>query len=107
LCVALVGTAACDDLLEVELPDAVTDEALVDPGTASLQVNSVMALVECSYSTFAQWAAGFEDNYQRYSGNGGDYTQYVDTPGGGECDGDAYSDEWIDPLLLARRQGYD
>lgn len=103
----LLGAAACDDLLEVDLPDAVTEEALEVPGTARLQVNSVMALFECSYSTFVQWAAGFEDNYQRYSGNGGDYTQYVDTPSGGACDEDAYSDEWIDPMLLARRQGYD
>lgn len=104
---ALVGVGACERLLEVELPDAVTEDTFDDPGTASLQVNSVMASVECAYSTFAQWAAGFEDNYQRYSGNGGDYTQYVDTPGGGECDEDAYSDEWIDPMLLARGQGYD
>lgn len=103
----LGGLAACDSLLEVDLPDAVTEDALEDPTTAALQVNSVMASVECAYSTFALTSGGFEDNFQRYSGAAGDYAFYSDTYSGGSCDTDAYSNNWGDPLLLARSQGYD
>lgn len=107
LFVALIGVGACDSLLEVDLPDAVTESALDNPSTAGLQVNSVMATFECGYSSFAIDAAGYEDNFQRYTGVAGLYSEYRDTPGGGACDGDAYSSEWIDPLLTSRAQGYD
>ncbi|MDX1566529.1 MAG: hypothetical protein R3223_01935 [Longimicrobiales bacterium] len=103
----LAGVAACDSLLEVELPDAVTESALENPETAALQVNSVMASVECAYSTYALTSAGFEDNFQRYSGVAGGYAFYEETYDGGQCDEDSYSNEWGDPLLLARSQGYD
>ena len=53
----VVVLSGCDELLEVELPDAVTSDALNDPSTASVQVNSVMASVECGYSSFAIDAA--------------------------------------------------
>lgn len=105
--VGLGVVGGCDNLLEVDLPDAVTEEALETPSTAALQVNSVMASVECGYSSFAIDAAGYEDNFQRYSGVAGLYSEYRDTPGGGGCDGDAYSSEWMDPMLIARAQGYD
>jgi hypothetical protein len=98
---------ACDRLLEVDLPTAVTDDALDDPRVARVRVNSVMALVECGYSSLALDAAGFEDNFQRISGVAGLYSEYRDTPGGGTCDTDAYSSEWIDSFLTARAQGYD
>ena len=105
---ALAALTGCDKLLEVDLPDAVTEEAIADPSTAGLRVNSVMALVECSYSVFAQLAAGMEDNYQKVSGVAGGYSQYPATPGGGECDAaDAYEDSWVDGILQARAMGYD
>lgn len=107
LCFALVGVGACDGLLDVDLPDAVTEDALGNPSTAGLQVNSVMALVECGYSSFALDAAGYEDNFQRVTGVAGLYSEYRDTPGGGACDGDSYSSEWIDPLLSARGLAYN
>lgn len=107
LACALATTAGCDKLLEVNLPDAVTADALDDPTTAGVQVNSVMASVECAYSSFAIDAAGFEDNFEMYSGVAGQYSQYRDTPGGGECDTDAYSQEWVDAFLTARAQGYE
>jgi hypothetical protein len=77
---AAVAAGACDELLEVDLPSAVTGDALDDPGTAALQVNSVMAAVECGYSSFAIDAAGMEDNFQMVSGVAGSYSQYGDTP---------------------------
>jgi hypothetical protein len=106
LACALAALTGCDKLLEVDLPEAVTDEALADAGTAALKVNSVMALVECAYSSMAMDAAGMEDNFQMVTGVAGNYSQYDDTPGGGDCDGDVYSQNWLDPFLLARGMGY-
>ncbi|MGD8601428.1 MAG: hypothetical protein PVJ80_06395 [Gemmatimonadota bacterium] len=105
-CAALLVMTGCDSVLEVDLPDAVTEEALDDPGTASLQVNSVSASFECAFSSFAIMAAGHEDNFQRYIGVGGNYAQYVAQPGLGSCDGDVFSTQWMEPLLIARGQGY-
>ena len=103
---AVAATAACDELLEVELPSAVTDEVLNDPGTAALQVSSVMAAVECGYGTLAVTASGFEDNWQLVAGSGSSYSQYDDTPDDGDCDEDVWSDSWMDALLVARGEGY-
>jgi len=103
---ALLFAMGCDSLLEVDLPDAVTEEALDDPNTAALQVNSVGASFECAYSSFAIMAAGHEDNFQRYIGVAGNYAQYVSQPGLGTCDGDVFSTQWMEPLLIARGQGY-
>jgi hypothetical protein len=103
---AVSATTACDKLLEVDLPSAVTSDALDDPGTAALQVNSVMAAVECGYSSFAIDAAGMEDNFQMVSGVAGSYSQYGDTPGGGACDGGPYTQGWMNSLLAGRAQGY-
>jgi len=105
--VLTVGLAGCDKLLEVNLPAAVTSEAINDPSVAGVLVNSVMANVECGYSSMAMDAAGYEDNWQRYSGVAGNYSEYGVTPSGGTCDNDSYSQEWIDPFLTARGQGYD
>lgn len=100
-----LGLVGCDSLLEVDLPAAVTSDALDDPSVAPILVNSVMALVECAYSSFAIDAAGAEDNFQEYTGVAQDYSQYDAIPSGGGCDGDAYSAEWVDPLFTARGQG--
>jgi len=105
-CTAFLVMAGCDGLLDVDLPDAVTEEALDNARTAALQVNSVSASFECAYSSFAASASGNEDNFQRYVGVAGGYSQYPSVPGGGSCDGDAYSTEWINPFLTARGQGY-
>jgi hypothetical protein len=108
---AVSAAAACDELLEVELPSAVTADALNDPGTATLQVNSVMGAVECGYSGLAIDAAGMEDNFQMVSGVAGSYSQYGDTPatpaGQDPCDGGVYSQSWMKSLLIARGQGYN
>jgi len=105
-CAALLVMAGCDSLLEVSLPSAVTEDALNNPATAALQVNSVAASVECAYSSFAATASGNEDNFQRTVGVAGGYAQYPATPGGGSCDGDAYSTEWVNPFLTAMGQGF-
>jgi hypothetical protein len=103
---AVAATAACDSLLEVDLPSAVTSDALDDPSTAPLQVNSVMGAVECGYSALVVWASGLEDNFQRVAGSGPGFTQYGDTPSGGDCDTGVWDDSFIENMLLARGEGY-
>jgi hypothetical protein len=103
---AVAATAACDELLEVDLPSAVTADALDDPSTAALQVNSVMGSVECAYSALVVWASGLEDNFQRVAGSGPGFTQYGDTPSGGSCDTGVWDDSFVESLLTARAEGY-
>jgi hypothetical protein len=103
--VLAVGAAGCDGLLEVNLPAAVTSDALDDPSVAPILVNAVMAQFECGYSSFLMDASGMEDNFQMVTGVAGNYSQYSNTAGGGQCDTDAYSQEWSDPFLIARGQG--
>jgi hypothetical protein len=105
--VLAVGAAGCDSLLEVDLPAAVTSDALDNAGSAPILVNAVMAQFECGYSSFLMDASGYEDNFQMVSGVAGNYSQYASSAGGGQCDTDAYSQEWIDPFLIARAQGAD
>jgi hypothetical protein len=103
---AVAATAACDTLLEVDLPAAVTSDALDNPSTAGLQVNSVMAAVECGYSALVVWASGLEDNFQRVAGSGPGFTQYGDTPSNGDCDTGVWDDSFMESLLIARGEGY-
>lgn len=105
ICAAAV-TTACDKVLEVDLPSAVTADALNDPSTAALQVNSVLGAVECGYSALVVWASGLEDNFQRVAGSGPGFTQYGDTPSGGECDTGVWDDSFMESLLIARGEGY-
>jgi len=105
--VLTVGAVACDSLLEVDLPAAVTSDALDNPGVAGIRVNSVMALFECAYSTFSMDASGYEDNWQRVSGVAGDYSEYNNTPGGGTCDTGVYNQSYRDAFLIARGMGYE
>ena len=103
---AVAATGACDTLLEVDLPAAVTADALDDPATAATQVNSVMGAVECAYSALVVWASGLEDNFQRVAGSGPGFTQYGDTPSGGDCDTGVWDDSFVENLLIARSEGY-
>jgi hypothetical protein len=103
----VLALGACDDLLEVDLPAAVTEDAINNPSVAPILVNSVMALVECAYSSFAIDAAGAEDNFQEVTGVAQDYSQYDENPSGGSCDTDSYSAEWVDSFLAARAQASD
>ena len=95
----------CDSLLDVDLPGTIGSEDLVDPSSASLQVNSAIAAVECAYDRFiAGNAAGNEDVYLRIDpGNTIAAFEYQTTVTGGNCDSggdDGYT--WWDPLQMAR-----
>lgn len=58
-----VGTfAACDGLLDVELPGQVTEPLLWTPDQAPLVVNSAIASLECSFSAFVSMEGGNNDD---------------------------------------------
>jgi hypothetical protein len=103
--VLALGAAACDSLLEVDLPAAVTSDAVEQAQYATTLVGAVLGQFECGYSSFLMDASGMEDNFQMVTGVAGNYSQYWQSAGGGQCDGDAYSQEWIDPFLIARGEG--
>ncbi|MEQ1855357.1 MAG: hypothetical protein ABL963_02750 [Longimicrobiales bacterium] len=103
---AVAATGACDQLLEVDLPSAITADALDDPSTAALQVNSIIGAVECAYSALVVHASGAEDNFQRVAGSGPAFSQYIDTPSGGDCDTGNWDDSFVENLVVARSEGY-
>lgn len=100
---ALLGAlAACEDLLEVDLPHLLTDAAISDPGTAELQVNSGIALFECGYSAWGQSAGGFEDMWDPQAGNFRTYALYNESPSSGDCDASDLDTSFFDQITGAR-----
>lgn len=63
------GLTACDNLLEVELPGDVTEDALDNPALADILVNSVIADFECAYNNYAFGASVHSDEMWHSSGN--------------------------------------
>lgn len=115
LCAVLaVGLAvtACDDLLEVELPGQVTEDATFVPAQAELLVNSAIADIECALSDFTAFeAAGYEDNTTRTVGWWGSRFERPVTPNNGSnCSPQETSVAWFAPLHKGRwmaEQVYD
>ena len=61
--------AACDNLLEVDIPGRVSEDALDDPRLAATLANSVVADVECSWDNYVAAAAHHSDEWIASSGN--------------------------------------
>jgi hypothetical protein len=61
--------AACDGLLDVELPGDVTEDALDDPALADILVNGVVADFECAYNNYTFGSAVHGDEMWHSSGN--------------------------------------
>ncbi|MQA90849.1 MAG: hypothetical protein GEU90_11510 [Gemmatimonas sp.] len=102
-----VGLAGCDTLLDVSLPDAVTDEALENPVGATTQVLSVIGEVECAYSAFTVEASGYEDGFQATAAAvGAGYADYSSEAGEGNCDAMDSSYNFLDSFQIARAFGY-
>lgn len=66
--VALV--AACDGLLEVDMPGDLPSDALEDPAMAPILVNSVRADFECAYGSFASYSGLYTDEWDSSSSIG-------------------------------------
>ncbi len=99
------GLIGCDSLLEVDLPDSVTDAVLLDPKTAGTQVNSAMGLFECGFSDFTYAEGGYSDAYIGIAGVGGSYARYNERPQDGECDTVVQSRNWYQPMQTSRSMG--
>ena len=105
--VALAGAlVACDDLLEVELPGQVTEDATFVPSQARLLVNSAIADIECAYSDFTAFeGAGYDDAATRTVGWWGGRFERPPQPGtGGTCAGsqENTSGNWFVPFHKGR-----
>lgn len=67
-----LAPSAClntDELLEVDIPGRVSEDALDDPRLAQTLVNSVIADVECSWDNYVAAAAHHSDEWIASSGN--------------------------------------
>ncbi|MQA91364.1 MAG: RagB/SusD family nutrient uptake outer membrane protein [Gemmatimonas sp.] len=98
LAITLASFNACDSLLDVELPAEVTDLALEDPRSAGTLVNSVIALFECSYSSFAYWSMSHDDVGEQVTAG----SAYQTTAPGGSCDQTDRSTVWYQDLQVSR-----
>ncbi|HSH74670.1 MAG TPA: RagB/SusD family nutrient uptake outer membrane protein [Longimicrobiales bacterium] len=100
--VVVGALSACDDLLEVDLPHLLTDEAISGAGTAETQVNSAIALYECGMATFAWVALGHEDVFESIAGVAGGAHIFRSTPVAGGCDQNSQDQSWFDQIMGAR-----
>ncbi len=65
-----LGACDTEELLQVDTPGRVVEEALDDPGLAETLVNSVISDVECSWDNYVAASAHHSDEYMQASGNG-------------------------------------
>jgi len=98
---ALAGLGACDGLLEVDLPASITESALDDPSTASVQVYSAIAFFECSWSELSYEALGHEDVWERMTGVAAP-AAYEEQPSTGRCDASDNGSNWYAGIHIAR-----
>lgn len=98
----LGGLSACDGLLDVDLPAQLSDDALEDPKSAQMLVNSAIALFECGYSTMAWRILGDEDVFESIAGVANGAHRYIETVPVGDCDDNGEDDDWYEPMSSAR-----
>ena len=109
LALALLGPAACSDLLEVELPGQVRADDLNTPRLADVLARSVQGDFDCALSTYV-WAGGLwaNDLYQTNNFSRGRLTQLrsdeVLNFNQQECDGGTFPPIYL-PFQIARVQG--
>lgn len=103
LALATGGLTACDSLLGVDLPGQVTEDALFQPGQATILVNSAVSQFECAYSDFvASDAAGYEDVMTRDTGWWGGRHEFDPEPAQTDCNTTNTSTGWWTPLQAGR-----
>lgn len=67
----LAVLGACSDVLEVDLPAQLTDEALTDPAGAQTQVNTIITHFQNTYNDYVWEIHGREDGGEVYLCSGG------------------------------------
>jgi len=100
--ISLGALSACDDLLEVEIPHLLTEDAISGPGSAELQVTSAIALFECGISGFGWVALGHEDVMESVAGVANTAHVWRDDPATGTCDTSSQAQAWFDQVMGAR-----
>jgi hypothetical protein len=106
--VSVGALGACDSLLEVELPHILTEDAITNVTSASIQVNSIQALFECGMSAFSWVAMGHEDIFESVAGVAGTVHVFRTDPVFGPCDTTAAgaassgAQNWFDQIMGAR-----
>ena len=96
---------ACDSLLEVDLPAELTEDVLVDPAGVDAQINAVIGLFECGYSSWTLMAAGMEDIWDSLNGISQVVTRYSPRPSTGGCDRGIGNDHsYYDQFTTSRAQ---
>jgi len=82
----MLGVAACDGLLDVDLPGDMTESDLYQPASAGMLVNSAITDFECAFSMFTAVMSGYEDATWRTSGYWPAQATYGGfRPGAGSC----------------------
>jgi len=98
--------AGCDNLLDVELPGQITEDATFTPDQAGILVGSAIAEIECSFSDFmATTEAGFSDVYARNTGWMAGVHEYDTDPSTANCNTGDTSRGWFTPLHSGRWMG--
>ena len=83
---ALLTLAACESLLEVEVPGNLTETDLFLPASAPILINSLIADFECSFSMFSADVSGNEEATWSIGGYWQGATRYDNVrPAGGAC----------------------
>jgi hypothetical protein len=70
LALSAAATAACSDLLDVELPGKVATDQLDDPSLANALANGVVITLECGWSQYVAAANALSDQVISTSGQG-------------------------------------
>jgi hypothetical protein len=65
-----IGLAACDGLLDVDIPGRLAADAITDPSMADILVVSVQADFECAYSNYAAFTGLYTDEWMSSSSFG-------------------------------------
>jgi hypothetical protein len=76
LALSLGFASACGDLLEVDLPASLTDDALADPKGAQTLINSVIGTYENAHNSYVWNAHGREEGAETRGPGGGSLAQY-------------------------------
>jgi hypothetical protein len=106
LSLGILGGCDLESLLEVDLPARLTEDALTEPGSVGLMVNSVIGQFECGYASFLYQESSYADTWDRHAGRHGNF-EYNETPGTGNCDGAPEDFNWYMPMQITRSIAFD
>lgn len=98
--------AACEDILEVELPGQITEEETFNPGQAEVLVLSAIGDIECALSDYvAMNGAGNADALHRTIGWNNGSMEYEPDPDTGGCSNGENDYGWFTSLNEGRWVG--